>query len=144
MGDSGRSNRPLHTPDSTRERWSSWPSTLSRRCHVTGLSRTSCTCNIGKVKVKSVKLEHESKFRAVLLQCYPVPYLHQELNQHLQKLSGEGFIVDVNHRESMDCILLLPSVRRRVGRDIRMNLDVRQLEMWYRMKRLIGSVSSLG
>ena len=79
-----------------------------------------------------------------LLQCYPVPYLNQELNQLLRKLSGEGFIEDVNHRESMDCILLLPSVRRRIGRNIRMNLDARQLEMWYRMKRLFGSVSSLG
>ena len=79
-----------------------------------------------------------------LLQCYPVPYLYQELNQHLQKLSGEGFIEDVNQRESMDCILLLPSVRRRIGRNIRMNLDARQLEIWYRMKRLFGSVSSLG
>ena len=79
-----------------------------------------------------------------LLQCYPVPYLHQELNQHLPKLRGEGFIEDVNHRESMDCILLLPSVRRRIGRNIRLNLDAWQLEIWYRMKRLFGSMSSTG
>ena len=120
------------TPHSTRERWSRWPSTLSRRCHVTGLSRTSCTCNIGKVKVKSVELEHDSKFRAVLHQCYPVPYLHQELNQHLTFISSGGRTSTKGNRWREE----------EVGRDIRMNLDVRQLEMLYRMKTLFGSVPS--
>ena len=100
---------------------------------------TSISDKIGKVKIKPVRLKYEQGFRPIQPPRFAVPYHYQErlserLSKHLEKLSEDGVIEDVDPREPIDCILNI-ALSEKNNMDIRINIDARPLNKGAKMTK---------
>ena len=85
---------------------------------------------IGLIKTPPVELQYEKGFKAVQPHRYGVPYHYQaRLDEHLDRLTAEGIIEDVEPREKVDIVLNVAISEKKTAGSIRMNIDARPLNV---------------